>query len=432
MNRNDPRMIALDALMACLVDGKPLDETLERDRRLAGVEKRDRALVHAITAEVCRRRGQIDALIKGCLQKPLPAKAMLPRMILRMGVAQLMFMDLAPHAAVSTAVDLARVRVGAFANLVNAVLRRIQREGEAWMAEQDAAQLNAPRWLMDSWTAAYGPETAHAIAAAHLERAPLDLSVASDAAGWADKLDARLLPTGGLRRAQSGQVEDMPGYGGGGWWVQDVAASLPVRLLGDVRGQHIVDLCAAPGGKTAQLAAAGARVTAVDLSEKRLERLKQNMWRQKFEVETVVGDAVSWQPETPPDAVLLDSPCSGTGTIRRHPDIAWTKTQEDVTRLAYLQGRMIEHALSIVKPGGIVVCAVCSLQPEEGAEQFRALMARRTDITHLPVAPEEISGLAEAIDGDGNLRTLPSLWPELAGMDGFHAMRLRRSGEAGT
>lgn len=432
MNRNDPRMIALDALMACLVDGKPLDETLERDRRLAGVEKRDRALVHAITAEVCRRRGQIDALIKGCLQKPLPAKAMLPRMILRMGVAQLMFMDLAPHAAVSTAVDLARVRVSAFANLVNAVLRRIQREGEAWLAEQDGPMLNAPRWLMESWTAAYGADTARAIAAAHMERAPLDLSVASDAAGWADKLDARLLPTGGLRRTQSGQVEDMPGYGGGGWWVQDVAASLPVRLLGDVRGQHIVDLCAAPGGKTAQLAAAGARVTAVDLSEKRLERLKQNMWRQKFEVETVVGDAVSWQPETPPDAVLLDSPCSGTGTIRRHPDIAWTKTQDDVTRLAYLQSRMIEHALSIVKPGGIVVCAVCSLQPEEGAGQFRALMARRTDITHLPVAPEEIDGLAEAIDGDGNLRTLPSLWPELGGMDGFHAMRLRRSGEAGT
>ena len=432
MNRNDPRMIALDALMACLVDGKPLDETLERDRRLAGLEKRDRALVHAVTAEVCRRRGQIDALIKGCLQKPLPAKAMLPRMILRMGIAQLMFMDLAPHAAVSTAVDLARVRSGAFANLVNAVLRRVQREGEGWLAEQDAAKLNAPRWLMESWTAAYGADTAHAIATAHMARAPLDLSVASDAAGWAERLDARLLPTGGLRRAQTGQVEDMPGYGGGGWWVQDAAASLPARLLGDVRGLHVVDLCAAPGGKTAQLVAAGARVTAVDLSEKRLERLKQNMWRQKFEVETVVGDAVSWRPETAPDAVLLDSPCSGTGTIRRHPDIAWTKSEEDVTRLAHLQGRMIENALAIVKPGGVVVCAVCSLQPEEGAQQFRSLMARRTDITHLPVEAAEIAGLAEAIDGDGNLRTLPSLWPELGGMDGFHAMRLRRSGEAGT
>ena len=432
MNRNDPRMIALDALMACLVEGKPLDETLERDRRMAALEKRDRALAYAITAEVCRRRGQIDALIKGCLQKPLPAKAMLARMILRMGVAQLMFMDLAPHAAVSTAVDLARVRVNAFSSLVNAVLRRLQREGENWIAEQNGPRLNAPNWLLESWTRAYGEQTALAIAAAHMERAPLDLSVASDAAGWAAKLDARLLPTGGLRRVQSSPIEDMPGFGGGGWWVQDGAASLPVRLLGDVRGLHVVDLCAAPGGKTAQLVAAGARVTAVDLSEKRLERLRQNMWRQKFEVETAVGDAVSWQPDTPPDAVLLDSPCSGTGTIRRHPDIAWTKSQEDVTRLAYLQARMIDHALSIVKPGGIVVCAVCSLQPEEGAEQFRALMAKNTDITHLPVHPDEISGLAEAIDADGNLRTLPSLWPELGGMDGFHAMRLRRSGEAGT
>ncbi len=429
MNRNDPRMVALDGLMACLVDKKPLDETLERDRRFQALEQRDRALVQAITAEVCRRRGQIDALIKGCLQKPLPAKAMLPRMILRMGVAQLMFMDLAPHAAVSTAVDLARVRANAFASLVNAVLRRLQREGDKWIEEQDAARLNAPRWLMTTWSEAYGAETATAIAMAHLERPALDLSVAADAAGWSAKLDARLLPTGGLRRAQTGPVDRLPGYGGGGWWVQDAAAGLPVRLLGDVKGLHVIDLCAAPGGKTAQLVAAGARVTSVDLSERRLGRLKENMDRLKFDVDIVVGDAVSWRPAELADAVLLDAPCSGTGTIRRHPDIAWTKSEEDVTRLAQLQARMIDNALACVKPGGLVVCAVCSLQPEECAGQFRRLMAKRTDIAHVPVTADEIAGLAEAIDNDGNLRTLPGMWPDLGGMDGFHAMRLRRLDE---
>ncbi len=428
MARGDPRMVALDALVACLEDGEPLDGALERDRRFGALEPRDRALVSAVTAETCRRLGQIDALVRACLRKPLPRRGRVPRAILRMAVAQLLFLGVAPHAAVSTAVGLARERAAAHAPLVNAVLRRLGREGASLVAGQDAARLNTPDWLRLSWTGAYGEEAARAIAEAHGTRAPLDLSVAADPAGWAARLDARLLPTGSLRRAAAGPVDALPGYAAGGWWVQDAAASLPARLLGDVAGKRVVDLCAAPGGKTAQLAAAGARVTAVDLSERRLGRLTANMARLGFAVETVVADATAWRPDDPADAVLLDAPCSGTGAIRRHPDIAWTKRPDDPARLARLQARTIDNAIACLKPGGVLVYAVCSLQPEEGEAQFARVLERHADIRPVPVAAAEIGGFGEAVDRSGRLRTLPCHMAGEGGMDGFFAMRLGRDG----
>ncbi len=432
MKRNDPRMVALDALVACLDEKRPLHDVLERDKRFNALQARDRALVFSITTEICRNLGQIDALIRFCLKRPLPAKERVTRAILRMGAVQLLFMDLAPHAAVSTSVDLARTRANAIAGLVNAVLRRLGREGRETLAGQDAARLNTPDWLYKSWCADHGEDTARVIAEAHGRRAPLDITVAADQVGWAAKLDARLMPTGGLRRAATGAINDLKGYGSGGWWVQDAAASLPARLLGDIRGKRVIDLCAAPGGKTAQLVAAGASVAAVDLSEKRLRRLHENMERQGFRVETVVGDAASWHAGEPADAILLDAPCSGTGTIRRHPDIAWTKSAEDPQRLASLQDRMIHNALESLKPGGVLVFAVCSLQAVEGEEHLPRVMKRRDDVTLQPVKPEEIGGLPELVNTDGCLRTLPCHLADLGGVDGFFAMRLRRSGEAGT
>jgi 16S rRNA (cytosine967-C5)-methyltransferase len=312
------------------------------------------------------------------------------------------------------------------------VLRRLGREGRETLAGQDGARLNAPDWLYKSWCADHGETTARAIVEAHGRRAPLDITVADDQAGWASRLDARLMPTGGLRRAATGPVADLPGYGSGGWWVQDAAAALPARLLGDVRGKQVLDLCAAPGGKTAQLVAAGAQVTAVDLSEKRLRRLHENMERQGYKVETVVGDAATWRAPEPVDAVLLDAPCSGTGTIRRHPDIAWTKAPEDPQRLASLQGRMIHNALENLKPGGLLVFAVCSLQAEEGEAHLGRTLKRRSDVVHEPILAQEIGGLGELINAEGCLRTLPCHLSDLGGVDGFFAMRLRRSGEAGT
>ncbi|MBC6440526.1 MAG: methyltransferase domain-containing protein [Rhodospirillales bacterium] len=420
-------MVALDALVACLEDGKPLDDVLDRDRRHRMLEPRDRALVATITAETCRRLGQIDALVRACLKRPLPKKERVTRAILRLATAQLLFLGFAPHAAVSTAVDLARKRANAHAGLVNAILRRLGREGAAMIAKQDAALLNTPKWLWSSWDTDYGPENARAIAESHGRRAALDLSVASDAVGWAARLDARLLPTGGLRRTMSGPVDDLPGYASGGWWVQDAAASLPARLLGDVASQHVIDFCAAPGGKTAQLAAAGARVTAVDLSERRLGRLDENMSRLGLTVETVVADAVSWRPDAPVDAVLLDAPCSGTGTIRHHPDIAWTKGPDDPPRLSQLQARMIDNALAGLKPGGTLVYAVCSLQPEEGEAQLARCLERHADVIQLPVSPDEVGGLTAAVDATGCLRTLPCHMASDGGMDGFFTMRVKRS-----
>lgn len=428
MAKNDPRMVALDALVACLDDGKPLDDLLQRDRRHKALEPRDRALVQTVTAETCRRLGQIDACLKACMKRPLPRKERVARAILRMGAAQLLFLEFAPHAAVSTSVDLARKRVKAHAPLVNAVLRRLGREGAEMITRQDAARLNTPRWLMDGWRRSYGDETARAIAEAHGKRAPLDLTLKSDPVVWASRLDARLLPTGGLRRAAGGGIEGLPGYDIGAWWVQDAAASLPARLLGDVAGKIVLDLCAAPGGKTAQLAAAGAHVTAVDLSERRLALLAENMKRLDLEIATVTGDAVSWRPEAPVDAVLLDAPCSGTGTIRRHPDIAWTKSADDPERLSQLQRRMIDNALACLKPGGVLVYAVCSLQAQESEGQLEAALGRHPDATLEPVEAAEIGGVAELVDARGCLRTLPCHIARDGGVDGFYAMRLRRSG----
>ena len=426
MSRPDARGVALSAIAAVLDHRHTLEDTLDNDTGFAALETRDRALARAIASVTLRRLGQIDDLIRHCLERRLPKKALAARQIMRLGVAQLLFMGLAPHAAVSTSVDLAKRECPAFAKLVNAVMRRLQREGEATMAGQDAARINTPDWLYESWTRAYGEATAQAIAEAHLERGALDITVAGDAGVWAGKLGAELLATGSLRLKAGGDITELAGFDEGGWWVQDAAAALPARLLGDVRGKTVIDLCAAPGGKTAQLAAAGALVTAVDLSNRRLARLETNLARLGFAASNITADAATWRPDSLADGVLLDAPCSGTGTIRRHPDIARTKRPDDVARLAGLQTRLLDNALAMVKPGGLVIYAACSLEREEGKGQTEALLARRHDVEIVPVTAGEIGGDSSLIDGAGALRTLPSHWHERGGVDGFYAVRLRR------
>ena len=263
-----------------------------------------------------------------------------------------------------------------------------------------------------------------AIAAAHLIEAPLDLTPRADAPSWADRLEGELLPTGTIRRATGGAIADLPGFAEGAWWVQDAAAALPARLLGDVSGKRVADLCAAPGGKTLQLAAAGARVTAVDISGRRMIRLGENLARAGLSAELVTADAGKWAPAEKFDAVLLDAPCSGTGTLRRHPDIAWLKGEDDIDRLTLAQDRLLLSAVELLKPGGTLVYAVCSLQEDEGAARIGSLLARDKRLRRRPVEPAELPGLEGAITPSGDIRTLPSMWAERGGLDGFYVARV--------
>jgi len=417
------RAAAVEALSRVLRRRLALDEALD----LSALEDRDRAFARLLVAGTLRRLGQIDDLLKRCLEHPLPAKAALAEDILRLGAAQLLFLDTPAHAAVDTAVNMTRAAgLSAHVKLVNAVLRRLGREGKAMAEAQDAPRLNTPDWLWNSWSGAYGEETCRAIAAAHLTEAPLDFTTKGDPAAWAEALEAELLPTGSLRRAPGGLVPALPGFEEGEWWVQDAAAAIPARLLGDVSGLAIADLCAAPGGKTAQLAAGGAHVIALDRSVKRLEKLSANLTRLHLEAEPVVGDAGTWRPESLLDAVLLDAPCSATGTLRRHPEAAWLKRPEDVAKLAATQDRLLTASVEMLKVGGKLVFCTCSLQPEEGLLPIETLLASGAPVRRLPISAEEVGGLAELITPVGDLRCLPCHLGDKGGMDGFFAARLER------
>jgi 16S rRNA (cytosine967-C5)-methyltransferase len=422
------RALAFDTLRAVLEQKRPLDDVLDDNSERDRLAPRDRGFARLLVATSLRRLGQIDHVIDGCLDKPLPRRAAAVRQLLRLGICQLLFLGTPAHAAVDTTVELIATRGGeaGFKGLLNAVLRRVDRERAAWLDQTADPSLNAPAWLWESWMACYGTDRAREIAAAHLREPPLDLTIKGDALMWRDRLGATLLPTGTLRLPLDGPIESLPGFEEGAWWVQDTAAALPARLLGEVRGQRVIDLCAAPGGKTAQLAVAGADVVAVDRSAPRLERLRSNLTRLGLSAATVVADATVWQPSQLADAVLLDAPCSATGTIRRHPDVPWLKRPEDVAKLVALQARLLQAAIAMVRPGGTIVFCTCSLQPDEGPGQIAPLLRTDAPVERVPIRPSEIGGLDSLIDGNGDLRTLPCHLSEQGGIDGFYAARLHR------
>jgi 16S rRNA (cytosine967-C5)-methyltransferase len=428
-----PPGLAVRRIAADIVDGvlrrkRPLDELLEAGA-LNELEERDRALVRAIVATVIRRLGSLRHLLAGFLDRGLPANAPRVESALLVGAAQVLFLDVPNHAAVDLSVRLTQDDRQArhYAGLVNAVLRRIARDGATRLAAIDPIALDTPDWLLCRWQAHYGEATARAIAAANANEAALDLTVKDNPQQWAARLEGRVLPTGTVRIAAHGPVPQLPGFDEGAWWVQDAAAALPARLLGDVRGKSVADLCAAPGGKTAQLAAAGARVTAVDRSLPRLNRLRDNLGRLGLTAEIVHADATQWQGG-PFDAVLVDAPCLATGTIRRHPDIPWLKSEAELVKLTGLQARLLDRAVELVKPGGILVYCTCSLEPEEGEQAVNALLARHSGLRREPITPEQVAGLAELVTPAGDLRTLPCHLPDpdsrMAGMDGFYAARI--------
>ena len=334
-------------------------------------------------------------------------------------------LKVAPHAVVDAANRLAQADNHAvhFKGLINAVLRRVAREGEAIVAQQDACALNTPDWLWPRWIGHYGGETARAIAKAHLDIPPLDLTLKSNDPDG-EIPDGEQLAPGHLRLKHGGRIEDLPGFVAGRWWVQDFAASLPARLCSGVAGRTVIDLCAAPGGKAAQLAAAGARVTAVDISCDRLARMRENLTRLKLSAELIAADAREWRPIECAPFVLLDAPCTATGTIRRHPDLPWLKNAADLVACENLQSELLESAADMTDEGGLLVYAVCSLEPEEGEEQIEAFLRRNAHFRRLPVAPAEVFD-ASFVSAKGDLKTLPCLWSGKGGMDGFYAARLK-------
>ena len=430
------RRIAVDILDGVLRRKIALDDQLSGKAAhpaLATLPERDRALMRRLVATVLRRLGTLRHVLGGMLEKGFPAEAPRVEFILLVGAAQILWLDVPDHAAVDLSVRLAQAdrRAARYTGLVNAILRKLAQNKpapSAFVAEQ-----NTPLWLFDRWRKNFGAERARAIAGMNGEEPALDITVKNDPPKWAEHLHGRVLPSGSIRTLAHGAVTLLPGFPEGAWWVQDAAAALPVRLFGDLSGRTVADLCAAPGGKTAQLAVLGATVTAVDRSPARLTRLRENFTRLNLSADFVAADVLEWQPESPVapfDAVLLDAPCSSTGTIRRHPDIPWLKGEADLAVLIDLQRRLLDRAVELTKPGGTLVYCVCSLEPEEGEQQIAALLARAPGVARKPIEAGEIFGEQDFITADGDLRTLPLHWrdpdPRWGGLDGFYAARLQR------
>lgn len=420
-------------IAAVLKQKRALDEAFADEATkgaLARLAPADRGFARAIATTTLRHIGEIDLVIKRLLDKKLPPRAGPTQTILRAAIAEILFLDVKHHAAVDLAVEAAsRDDDGMhFKSLVNAVLRRLLRETDTIRAGIDGERAALPQWLWRSWIGIYGEIKTREIIRAQFNEPPLDLTVRDETQldDWAQKLNATILPTGSLRLNATGRVEHLEGFGDGAWWVQDAAAALPTKLLGDVKGRDVLDLCAAPGGKTLWLASRGAHVTSLDRSAPRLERLAQNLERLSLRAEIIVEDATKFTPDRQWDAILLDAPCTATGTARRHPDVLQLKSPADRDRLAQLQSRLLAHSATLLGIGGTLVYCTCSLEPEEGPKQINAFLESHPDFARAPINASEIGGMAEAITRDGDLRTLPSQWPELGGLDGFYAARLIR------
>jgi 16S rRNA (cytosine967-C5)-methyltransferase len=429
------RKIAADILDGVLHKHRTLDDQLDGAAAHPGLKSladRDRALMRRLVATILRRLGTLGHVLSKLLDRGVPTDAPRAQSALLIGAAQILWMDVPDHAAVDLSVRLVQLdrRAAKYAGLVNAVLRRCAREGAGLVEDVKSQVLDIPPWLLARWIAHYGEDIAKATALAIGHEPSLDITAKSDAAQWASRLHGELLPTGTVRTLLQGSVTVLPGFAEGQWWVQDAAAALPARLFGDPAGKTVADLCAAPGGKTAQLAQAGARVTAVDRSPARMARLRDNLARLGLSADTVVADAVEWQAPEPGafDGILLDAPCTSSGTIRRHPDIAWLRQEADIATMAGLQKRLLQKAASLLKPGGMLIYCTCSLEPEEGIEPVAALLATDQSLRRLPIEAGEVAGLSEIVTTEGDLRTLPchlpQADPQFGGLDGFYVARL--------
>ncbi|HTK36195.1 MAG TPA: transcription antitermination factor NusB [Caulobacteraceae bacterium] len=419
------RRVALALLQGGLDHRGGFDEAMTRPP-FTDLPPRERAWVRGLAATAFRRLGSIDAVLATRLKKPPPPEAIA---ILRIGAAQLLFRDTPAFAAVSTSVELAAETnpTRPFKGLINAVLRGLARGG----LPTQPPEADLPAWLAARWSAAYGEETMAALAARLAEDPPTDLSLRdpADAAAVAATLEGEVLPGGSVRTWRRGDLPGWPGFEDGTWWVQDAAAAIPARILAPQRGETVLDVCAAPGGKTLQLAAAGAKVVALDRSAPRLRRLGENLARVGLEAEVAIADGAAWDDPRLFDAVLLDAPCTSTGTFRRHPDVIWGSRPGDIAKLAGVQARLLDASARRVRPGGRLVYCVCSLEPEEGEAQAIGFLQRHPEFRVHRLASGEGGAPPESlVDDCAWLRLLPSVAEPPGGLDGFFVVRFDRAG----
>jgi len=425
------RRAALRALEKILGQKKMLDTVLAEEKYFADLPARDRPFVRMMISTVLRRKGQLDDLIARALDKEAPRPEAL-KYILYLGTAQILFMDVGNHAAVDTSVNLtAEAGMESKKGFINAILRRMTNEGRYWLDSQDAAALNIPSWLYQQWIASYGIVRAKDIANALLAQAPLDITIKQSLDAEKTRIDlaARKLTTGSLRREEGGLVEELPGFADGDWWIQDASSALPVKLMGDLCGKTVLDMCAAPGGKTMQIADAGAKVIALDRNANRMKDLRANLARMKFEssVDCVIEDGAEWKPRQNFSHILVDAPCTATGTARRHPDLLFLKTEKDQNSLIATQERLLNNAAKILEAGGMLVYCTCSLQKAEGEEQVEKFLKTHPDFKRAPVRREELGNLDGFVNSEGDVRVLPYLLKDEGGMDGFFISRLQKA-----
>ncbi len=428
------RICALELLERVLTQKQTLDTALSYSKQFKSLTPRDRAFVRMLVATTLRRLGQIDDLIKYAQDRPDALKSLHLQNILRLGVCQLFFMEVPDHAAVDTSVQLTEhADMEKQKGFVNAVMRTLIRTGNDRIKKQDPARFNTPEWLLKIWIEDYGLGVAAQIATANMGEAPLDITVKdpNDRSYWGNTLKASELSIGSLRRMAGGNVKEMDGFDQGKWWVQDAAAALPAQLFGPVEGESVIDLCAAPGGKTLQLASMGAHVTAIDRSAKRLKLLEENLERMGLteNVEVIVSDASIWKPPEGKtiQRILLDAPCSATGTIRRHPDIPLLKSPRDIEGLISIQLRLLEHAGELLEVGGLLIYCTCSLQKSEGEQQIDGFLKKHGNFSRVPITAEEVGEYEELVNENGDLRILPFHLAAHGGMDGFYVSRLTKN-----
>lgn len=414
------RLGAFYLLEAVLVDKKPLE--FVEHRTLKSMAPKDRGLARMIAYTALRHNIELDLMIKHFVDEDIFTPQV--DIFIKVGLTQILYLDVPDHAAVSETINAVFGKALPSKGMINAILRRGVDEGQAFLnAHTDT--INIPKYLWRSWVNVYGEKKARHILNVLHSQAPVDISVKSNPEHWAETLGGHVLPTGGVRLGKVGTLTKLDGFEDGAWWVQDMAAQIPVHIMGDIAGKNIIDLCAAPGGKTSQLLARGANVIAVDHNEFRLKRLQENMDRLGLQdtLEVVLCDAVKYKPKEKADWVLLDAPCSATGTIRKNPDLPFLKDDALIKSVAKLQAQMLEKAVGMVKDGGHIIFATCSLQPQEGEMHLDALP---DDIKIAPIKRREMGDLYPCITPRGAVRTLPTHYGEHGGMDGFFIARFKK------
>lgn len=415
-----PRVGAFYLLEAVLVDKKSLE--FVEHHTLKNIAPKDRGLARMIAYTALRHNTELDLLI----EKFVDTEIFTPQVTLfiKVGLTQIVYLDIPDHAAVSETINGVFGKALPSKGMINAVLRRGVEQGRD-IIQSHHDIINLPKYLWRSWVNTYGEKPARQMLKSLQHQAPVDISVTSNPKKWAEKLNGTLLPTGGVRLGKVGTVTKLEGFEDGHWWVQDIAAQIPVHIMGDITGRTVIDLCAAPGGKTSQLLARGATVIAVDHNAFRLQRLQQNIQRLGLgkNLTVVLSDAVKYIPDTQADMVLLDAPCSATGTIRKHPDLPFLKDDGLIKSVAKLQRQMLEKARDMVKDNGQIVFATCSLQPEEGEHHMQNLP---DGLKIAPIRRREMGDLFSCITPQGTIRTLPIHYAKHGGMDGFFIARLQK------